>query len=145
MLGHPMIKTVGMVAGDDECYELFKELFDPVISARHNGYAPDAKHPTDLGTQPKITDLKIFILDVSKLSDTKIDPTGKYVITSRCRTGRSVKGFKLPPGNFVYIFSPSFLLHWCTAIRPSLFAPQKGQARKFGKSFCTAIRPSSKI
>ena len=44
-----MIKTVGMVAGDDECYELFKELFDPVISARHNGYAPDAKHPTDLG------------------------------------------------------------------------------------------------
>merc|ERR1712224_502306 len=81
--GHPMIKTVGMVAGDDECYELFKELFDPVISARHNGYAPDAKHPTDL--------------DVNKLSDTKIDPTGKYVLTSRCRTGRSVKGFKLPP------------------------------------------------
>jgi len=81
--GHPMIKTVGMVAGDDESYELFAELFDPVISARHNGYAADAKHPTDL--------------DVSKLSNTKIDPTGKYVLTSRCRTGRSVKGFKLPP------------------------------------------------
>ena len=81
-----MIKTVGMVAGDDECYELFRELFDPVISARHNGYAPDAKHPTDL--------------DVNKLSNTKIDPTGKYVITSRCRTGRSVKGFRLPPGAF---------------------------------------------
>merc|ERR1712224_407544 len=78
-----MIKTVGMVAGDDECYELFRELFDPVISARHNGYAPDAKHPTDL--------------DVNKLSNTKIDPTGKYVLTSRCRTGRSVKGFRLPP------------------------------------------------
>ena len=54
-----MIKTVGMVAGDDECYELFKELFDPVISARHNGYASDAKHPTDLGTQSKITGLKL--------------------------------------------------------------------------------------
>jgi len=81
--GHPNIKTVGMVAGDDESYELFAELFDPVISARHNGYAKDAKHPTDL--------------DVNKLSDTKIDPTGKYVLTSRCRTGRSVKGFKLPP------------------------------------------------
>jgi len=81
--GHPMIKTVGMVAGDDESYELFAELFDPVISARHNGYPADAKHPTDL--------------DISKLSNTKIDPTGKYVLTSRCRTGRSVKGFKLPP------------------------------------------------
>lgn len=81
--GHPMIKTVGMVAGDDESYELFAELFDPVISARHNNYPKDAKHPTDL--------------DTSKLSDTKIDPTGNYVLTSRCRTGRSVKGFKLPP------------------------------------------------
>ena len=78
-----MIKTCGIVAGDEECFEVFKELFDPIISARHNGYAADAKHPTDL--------------DVSKLSDTKIDPTGKYVLTSRCRTGRSVKGFRLPP------------------------------------------------
>ena len=47
-LGHPMIKTVGMVAGDEESFELFAPLFDPVISARHNGYAADAKHPTDL-------------------------------------------------------------------------------------------------
>jgi len=40
--GHPMIKTVGMVAGDEESYTLFAELFDPVISGRHNGFAPDA-------------------------------------------------------------------------------------------------------
>lgn len=37
-----MIKTVGMVAGDEESYTLFAELFDPVISGRHNGFAPDA-------------------------------------------------------------------------------------------------------
>ena len=37
-----------MVAGDEESFELFKDLFDPVISARHNGFAADAKHPTDL-------------------------------------------------------------------------------------------------
>ena len=36
--GHPHIKTVGMVAGDEESYEIFKDLFDPVVSARHNGY-----------------------------------------------------------------------------------------------------------
>ena len=46
--GHPMIKTVGAVAGDEESYELFREFFDPVISARHGGYAADAKHPTDM-------------------------------------------------------------------------------------------------
>ena len=33
-------------------------------------------------------------------------------------------------------------LNWCTE---SHFAPKKGQARKFEKSFCTAIRPSPKI
>ena len=46
--GHPMIKTVGMVGGDEESFELFAPLFDPVISARHRGYAADAKHPTNL-------------------------------------------------------------------------------------------------
>ncbi|KAF4671673.1 Creatine kinase S-type, mitochondrial, partial [Perkinsus chesapeaki] len=81
--GHPMIKTVGMVAGDEECYEVFKELFDPVIDQRHGGYPPDAKHPTDL--------------DYSKLLDTAIDPTEKYVISTRVRTGRSVRGIRLPP------------------------------------------------
>ena len=78
-----MIKTVGMVGGDEESFELFAPLFDPVISARHRGYAADAKHPTNL--------------NVDEISDTKMDPTGKYIITTRCRTGRSVRGFRLPP------------------------------------------------
>merc|ERR1711887_273954 len=81
--GHPMIKTVGAAAGDEESYTLFNKFFDPVISDRHDGYPADAHHPTDL--------------DVRKLSTTQIDPTGKYVLTSRCRTGRSVRGTRLPP------------------------------------------------
>merc|ERR1719353_925624 len=81
--GHPMIKIVGMVAGDEESYETFKDLFDPVIDIRHGGYPATAKHPTDL--------------DVTKLSTTPIDPTGKYVISTRVRTGRSIRGLRLPP------------------------------------------------
>jgi creatine kinase len=81
--GHPMIKTVGMTAGDEDSFEVFKELFDPVIDIRHGGYKPDAKHPTDL--------------DTSKLSSTVIDPTGKYVLSTRVRTGRSIRGLRLPP------------------------------------------------
>uniref|UniRef100_A0A3P8VVC1 Creatine kinase, mitochondrial 1A n=1 Tax=Cynoglossus semilaevis TaxID=244447 RepID=A0A3P8VVC1_CYNSE len=47
--GHPFIKTVGCVAGDEESYEVFADLFDPVIIDRHNGYDPRTmKHPTDL-------------------------------------------------------------------------------------------------
>lgn len=60
--GHPFIKTVGMVAGDEESYEVrlrprarselssqvFADLFDPVIDERHGGYPKNAVHPTDL-------------------------------------------------------------------------------------------------
>lgn len=40
--------TVGCVAGDEESYEVFKDLFDPVISDRHGGYKATDKHKTDL-------------------------------------------------------------------------------------------------
>ena len=82
-MGHPMIKTVGAVAGDEESYEVFKELFDPVIDLLHGGYKPDAVHPTDL--------------DVTKLSATSIDPSGKYAISTQVRAGRSLRGLRLPP------------------------------------------------
>jgi len=81
--GHPHILTCGLVAGDEECFTAFKDLFDIVVGQRNGGYAADAKHSTDM--------------DVSKLSKTKIDPDGKYVLTTRCRTGRSVRGLPLPP------------------------------------------------
>jgi len=81
--GHPHILTCGLVAGDEECYETFKDMFDQVVADRNGGYAPDAKHPTDM--------------DISKVSSTKIDPTGNYVLTTRCRTGRSIRGLALPP------------------------------------------------
>jgi creatine kinase len=81
--GHPHILTCGLVAGDEESFTAFKDLFDIVVGQRNGGYAADAKHTTDM--------------DVSKLSKTKIDPDGKYVITTRCRTGRSVRGLPLPP------------------------------------------------
>lgn len=40
--------TVGCVAGDEETYEVFKDLLDPVIEDRHGGYKPTDKHKTDL-------------------------------------------------------------------------------------------------
>eukprot|EP00392_Amoebophrya_sp_AT5.2_P017435 g17790.t1 len=81
--GHPHILTCGLVAGDEECFTTFKDLFDIVVGQRNGGYAADAKHSTDM--------------DVTKLSKTPIDPSGKYVLTTRCRTGRSVRGLPLPP------------------------------------------------
>uniref|UniRef100_A0A8C9V3T0 creatine kinase n=1 Tax=Scleropages formosus TaxID=113540 RepID=A0A8C9V3T0_SCLFO len=80
--GHPFIMTVGCVAGDEETYVVFKDLLDPVIEDRHGGYKPTDKHKTDLNP------------DHLKGGD-DLDPN--YVLSSRVRTGRSIRGFCLPP------------------------------------------------
>merc|ERR1711931_427114 len=74
--GHPFIMTVGCVAGDEETYEVFKDFMDPVIDQRHGGYGPNAKHKT--------------CLDWENLPDSNFDE--KYVLSSRVRTGRSIRG-----------------------------------------------------
>ena len=79
--GHPFIATVGIVAGDEESYEVFADLFDPIIEERHNGF--------------KKTDLHKTNLDYGKLKGGMLDE--KYVLSSRVRTGRSIRGFSLPP------------------------------------------------
>ncbi|XP_015416683.1 PREDICTED: creatine kinase M-type [Myotis davidii] len=80
--GHPFIMTVGCVAGDEESYVVFKDLFDPIIQDRHGGYKPTDKHKTDLNHE----NLK---------GGDDLDPN--YVLSSRVRTGRSIKGYTLPP------------------------------------------------
>lgn len=52
-----------------------------MIDERHGGYPKDAVHPTDL--------------DSSKLKGGQFDE--KYVLSSRVRTGRSIRGYSLPP------------------------------------------------
>ena len=79
--GHPFIKTVGIVAGDEESYDVFSELFDPIISERHNGFGKNDVHVTDL--------------DSRKVRGGVFDE--RYVLSSRVRTGRSIKGHSLPP------------------------------------------------
>eukprot|EP00914_Ancora_sagittata_P013174 GHVO01025657.1.p1 GENE.GHVO01025657.1~~GHVO01025657.1.p1 ORF type:complete len:407 (+),score=80.05 GHVO01025657.1:72-1223(+) len=77
-----MGRIIGLVAGDEESYETFKELFDAVINEKHGGFGPTDKHPAP-------------DLDASKLKGGVFDE--KYVRSCRVRTGRSVKGLCLPP------------------------------------------------
>lgn len=80
--GHPFIMTVGCVAGDEESYDVFADLFDPVIEGRHNGYKKDALHKTDLNAKNLVGGE---------------DLDSNFVISSRVRTGRSIRGLALPP------------------------------------------------
>lgn len=57
----------GCVAGDEESYDVFAELMDPVIDGRHNGYKKGDKHKTDL--------------DSTKIIGGQLD--SNYVLSSR--------------------------------------------------------------
>eukprot|EP01043_Picozoa_sp_COSAG02_P038306 COSAG02_NODE_2944_length_7689_cov_9.378920_1_plen_493_part_10 len=74
---------VGLVAGDEDSYTAFSGVFDAVIAARHKGYSSDASHTTTM--------------DPSGISGDVVDSTGKYVLSTRVRSGRNIRGFSLAP------------------------------------------------
>lgn len=83
--GHAMVKTIGIVAGDEECYDVFRELFEPVIR-RHLETGPRMNsfcHPT--------------ILPSRALQLPKADPSGRCVMSSQIRVYRSLSGYRMPP------------------------------------------------
>ena len=59
--GTPSKFTVGVVAGDEESYETFKDLFDPIIEELHDGYGPSDVHHTDLDASKLTGELIIDI------------------------------------------------------------------------------------
>jgi creatine kinase len=77
---------VGATAGDEQSWELFKDLFYPIIKDWHGYDAETQKHPTDL--------------DPSKLvfSDAQKEKFNSYVASTRIRAARNIAGFSLPCG-----------------------------------------------
>jgi len=74
----------GVYAPDAESYNMFKDLFDPIVKDYH-GFPPDAKQPaTDLGES-----------HLSELPE--LDKEGKYIMSTRIRCGRSMAGFPFNP------------------------------------------------
>lgn len=90
---------------------MFADLFDPVIKDRHNGYDPKTmKHPTDLdASKVTLSHTPIHTVYSSLSSDVCTITVSfppqitngvfdeKYVLSSRVRTGRSIRGLSLPP------------------------------------------------
>jgi len=77
---------VGATAGDEECWDIFKDLYYPVIKGWHGYDAYTQKHPVDL--------------DPSKLwfTDEQRETFNKYVVSTRIRAARNISGFALPAG-----------------------------------------------
>ncbi len=74
--------SVGAYAGDEESYVLFAPLFDPIISEYH-GYAKDGVHKADLNP--------------GNIKVRNLDPEGKFILSTRIRVGRNLKGTGFSP------------------------------------------------
>jgi creatine kinase len=77
---------VGCTAGDEDSWEVFKDLYYPVIKEWHDYDAATQTHPTDLNYE----NLR-FDSDQQALFN-------KYVASTRIRAARNISGFALPCG-----------------------------------------------
>jgi len=77
---------VGIYAPDAESYNTFGDVFHPIIQDYHIGFdlKNGAKHPpTDFGLET--------------LNFPNPDPTGEFIVSTRVRCGRSLKGYPFNP------------------------------------------------
>ena len=73
---------IGVYAGDEESYEVFDLLFDPIIQEYH-GFSKNQSHQSNLNPD--------------ELSTVNLDPEGEYIVSTRIRVGRNLKDFPLGP------------------------------------------------
>lgn len=74
--------SIGVYAGDEESYSVFKELFDPIIEDYH-GFSKEAQHQSQM--------------DPAALRSAVLDPEGEYILSTRIRVGRNIDAMPLEP------------------------------------------------
>ena len=78
---------VGLTMGDEECFEMFKDMVYPIVQGWH-GFDP--------ATQFHKSDLNAKKLKFDKSLVAKFE---KYVVSTRIRAARNISGFSLPSGS----------------------------------------------
>jgi len=73
---------IGVYAGDEESYDVFAPLFDPIIQEYH-GFSREDKHKSNLNP--------------NDLNAPNPDTDAKYIVSTRIRVGRNLKDFPLGP------------------------------------------------
>jgi arginine kinase len=73
---------IGVYAGDEESYELFGALFDPIIQEYHH-FSKGDKHKSNLNPDD--------------LNAPNLDLENEYILSTRIRVGRNIKDLPLGP------------------------------------------------
>mmetsp|Transcript_17836 Transcript_17836/g.23088 ORF Transcript_17836/g.23088 Transcript_17836/m.23088 type:complete len:466 (+) Transcript_17836:195-1592(+) len=86
MGANPPRGIAGVYAGDAECYSTFAMLLDPIIEEHHRARTRRRglrRHRTNL--------------DLQHLARRQIDPEGQYILSTRLRLARCIKGYRFAP------------------------------------------------
>ncbi len=73
--------SIGIYAGNAEAYNIFAEIFNPIISDYHS-FNPENFHKSCLSVDLKLTDP---------------DPKNRYIRSTRIRAARNIRGFDFMP------------------------------------------------
>lgn len=86
--GHPLVRFVGAVAGDAECYATFADLLLPIAHSLKPAGRGHGSSPTELSHHIDLTPAKVAVEE--------IDPTGLYFVSCRIRASRNLRGKRFP-------------------------------------------------
>ena len=75
--------SIGVYLGDEESYTAFGPLVNPIIEEYHVGYKVTDSHPADF--------------DPSHLDAPNPDPDNEFVVSTRIRVARNLRGYGLTP------------------------------------------------
>eukprot|EP00117_Sycon_ciliatum_P025379 scpid60975/ scgid21077/ Arginine kinase len=76
--------SIGVYVPDEESYSRFAALINPIIEDYHKGYKVTDNHPSDFNP--------------AHLKAPNPDPEGVYILSTRIRVARNLKGYSLTPG-----------------------------------------------
>lgn len=80
--GHVLIRTLGAVAADEECYEVFRKFFDAMILDRNGPNCIQQFQAADYDVE---------------LTSMPADPYGGYVLSSQICAARNIQGIRFLP------------------------------------------------
>jgi len=83
--GYPTAMSIGLMAGDEECYTTFSALFDPVIARLHGAPASGSLQAA------------LAPLDLAALSRMQLDEDGTHVLAVRVDLRRNLGGLRFLP------------------------------------------------
>ncbi len=104
--------SIGIYAGDAQSYQTFSLVFKPIIHEYH-GVTSGTKHP----------------LDINRLDLADPDPDNKFILSTRIRVARNLKGFRFT--NHIDLDSRKILEKKIISALNNLQADLKGEYHSF--------------